>query len=51
MYPFNDVGFIHLVASDHIQETNMIISNHYDIENNNATMCNNYISQGYRIIL
>ena len=56
MYPFNDTGFSHLVANDHIQETNMIISNHHDIENDKANkyilnMCNNYISQGYRTIL
>lgn len=38
--PFNDAGFSHLVANDHIQETNMIISNHHDIENDKA---NTYI--------
>ena len=56
MYPFNNAGFSHLLSNDHIQETNMIISNHHDIENDKANkyilnMCNNYISQGYRTIL
>lgn len=56
MYPFNNAGFSHLLSNDHIQETNMIIPNHYDIVNDKANtyilkMCNNYVSQGYRIIL
>lgn len=54
---FNNAGFSHLLSNDHIQETNMIIPNHYDIVNDKANtyilkMCNNYRKPGiHRIIL